>query len=783
MDASTHFISAFKIIIKLTEPYEYLMKATLFDHSIYKNMENPFFSGFRLPCLDLYHNHGALPPDPIYQITVVKKMYQELREEEYLADAIKLAWHNGRNVGVNITLKSNGLRVNVSHTHHNAVLCLLFIACMFNDINMISYIISLDNFPINNAKNNLRCSILQYVIIDRDKSTEEKTKIIEILLKHPRINVNKRMTSKYFNGTPLALAKRKPEIFKLLIEHPSIDINKSCIMDCRNRIKETILYEAVSNQDIQRVNTLLNYTIDVNKGTDEGFANKSPLYCAISRNNIEIVKVLLSHKDIDVNNGRGGITPLLHAINLSRFDIAKLLLSMPDIKIFSSIETEEIIGYNYIEDYGNKYWDSEEGDDPCKAWPIVYGKHKNGISSKINIFDLLTYENRTKSTILSEYLSEIECEIERGESEQRRIERNEDLAPAMIVELRERWHREKDEKIQSCVRRADEEYKKYIHDREALLKLITDRFGIKNSRDHLSIRVEHLEPIDSREIHILAMREAQQRLIQTQEVEIPEVPEVPISNRSKNKKFITECREEKSVTATKYNINYIGRFRTTPLIESIKAGNLRVTSILLSTPKIKMNLKDIDGRTALDYLIALDNDGYRNSHYTLDDLNNKNYIVHGPLKYLPILLKSATIDEIQNAYSTSSVERTKKLIHDILRKRVSRTIIEIDLFSNLPQLPCDVYKYIITRMLVPETKWWPAFSRHRESKMAIQIKDEVHDKLPCWGMREMLEKFVHDKTILEKYDKPLVIEVEEEVEEEVEAPPPPPRPVRLVRRV
>jgi ankyrin repeat protein len=756
-------------ILKLIQPYEYSLTETLEEHSNYRQMKNPLFSGFRLPYISTQHD------DVNNRFGIarrfVKTMYDELIKDKYIYETIELIWYNGQNIDRTINKGVKGPSINLSHKFHNAILFLLYTACTFNNKEMVSYIISLPNFPINNAKNNLRRSILHHAII------ENKKEIVEILLKEPRINVNKVISSKYYNGTPLMLANEKPEIFKLLIEHPLIDLNKVFRHTCyisvddgeKDRERITILHYAILSDNRELVKALLNsLTIDVNKKSDKE-DGRSPLYYAVSKGNIEIVKLLLNHKNIDVNKGRGGITPLIHAVNLSHFDIVKLLINMPSINIHSSVEALELYSYNYIEvdfsniEIGSSYaWNKPRERWIEKRWPFLYNTY---LVEKINIFDILTYENKTKLSLFDDYFYDIKHELEDAERQQQRIERRGDL-DVDIIGLRENFHRERDEKTNNVMKRAEKEYEKYIHDRDEVFKIITDRFGGAVSdkiEEEPNVKLEDSLFMEYHRIDKLIEKGYKiPEILEEPEIKIPQKSRVK-ENRCKNKEFIKECKEGTSLSVSKYNcnINYIGKFRSTPLIDSINEGNLRVTSILLSNPKIKVNLKDSYGRNALDYLIILDNDGrvYGNNmnhriHAELTDLNDKNYILHGPLKYLPIVLASATIDEIKDAYYKSSIERTKKLIHDILRDRVSRAITEIDLFSNLPQLPGDVYKYIIAKAMVPETKWWPKFSRHREPQIAIKINHEVHDKKPGHWMLALLEKFVDDKNVLEQYDEP-----------------------------
>ena len=110
----------------------------------------------------------------------------------------------------------------------------------------------------------------------------------------------------------------------------NIDNNKSEL-----DVKQLELLLAIKNNDIIAVNNLLKEGVNPNFQDEDGF---SPLHRAIEKNNLDLVKALLSNKDIDkeiklpqdriASDGwyLGGDTPLLYASYLGNPQIVSALL-------------------------------------------------------------------------------------------------------------------------------------------------------------------------------------------------------------------------------------------------------------------------------------------------------------------------------------------------------------------------------------------------------------------------------------------------------------------------
>jgi hypothetical protein len=88
--------------------------------------------------------------------------------------------------------------------------------------------------------------------------------------------------------------------------------------------RQTPLYIACENNREKIVKLLLTHqNIDVNMG----YYGKTPLYVACENNYEKIVELLLKHPEIDVNMKYNGETPLYNVYMINRENIVKLLLN------------------------------------------------------------------------------------------------------------------------------------------------------------------------------------------------------------------------------------------------------------------------------------------------------------------------------------------------------------------------------------------------------------------------------------------------------------------------
>ena len=152
------------------------------------------------------------------------------------------------------------------------------------------------------------------------------------------LNINVLATDSHSSMSFLYLAMEKDNIsiFKLLLSYPDIDVNIKCGY---GEYKVNIIHKT-KYYDIEFLKQLLTSPnskniIDVNSLDEDSMGM---LHKACVSGNLEIVKLLLEHPNIDVNlKNFSGNTPLHITIEYSYSDadtdILKLLLAHPDIDI------------------------------------------------------------------------------------------------------------------------------------------------------------------------------------------------------------------------------------------------------------------------------------------------------------------------------------------------------------------------------------------------------------------------------------------------------------------
>jgi ankyrin repeat protein len=160
--------------------------------------------------------------------------------------------------------------------------------------------------------------------------------VVKLLLAHKEVDVNKADN----NGKTLlfvAAAKGHVGVVKLLLAKKGVDVNKT------NQYGETPLKQAAERGHAEAVKLLLaKKGVDVNKASgyqgwidgyrfDDGYKVKlifkqTPLMEAVRNGHAEVVKLLLAHKEVDVNKAGYGGTPLLAAVARRHAEVVKLLL-------------------------------------------------------------------------------------------------------------------------------------------------------------------------------------------------------------------------------------------------------------------------------------------------------------------------------------------------------------------------------------------------------------------------------------------------------------------------
>ncbi|OHS98013.1 hypothetical protein TRFO_35704 [Tritrichomonas foetus] len=173
---------------------------------------------------------------------------------------------------------------------------ILQIACSHQDHEFVSFLLLYPRIDVNyDPHSDFKNVPLMFAI------RKECVKLVELLLKHPFIDVNF-CSFKRKGSTPLAksiiqLTKNKNdehyktnmEITKLLLNHPSVDVN-SCLLD---KTRNTLLIFAIQNHAIEVVDILLeNRNVDVNIHNKNG--STAFLESIISKQE-NIAKKVISH--------------------------------------------------------------------------------------------------------------------------------------------------------------------------------------------------------------------------------------------------------------------------------------------------------------------------------------------------------------------------------------------------------------------------------------------------------------------------------------------------------
>ncbi len=133
----------------------------------------------------------------------------------------------------------------------------------------------------------------------------------------------------YLEDSPLvkAIEKNNLSVFKALLRRPDIDVNIK-------GIQETPLTQVVENDNKQMLNALLKAKFNIKPNLENNLGN-APLHTAVNNRNVEIVKKLIGHPDIDINLKRSldMLTPLDIAKQKNYPEIIELLEPKPTTPI------------------------------------------------------------------------------------------------------------------------------------------------------------------------------------------------------------------------------------------------------------------------------------------------------------------------------------------------------------------------------------------------------------------------------------------------------------------
>lgn len=209
---------------------------------------------------------------------------------------------------------------------------LLHFACCYNQIEIVQYLLELENINVN-IKENEKLTPLHIAVRFGNE------KIIKLLMTRHEINVNSKNKDLF---TPLhyAVKYRYINIVKILLDHPDIDINSL------NKSYNTPLHIACFINEPEIAKLLLNQ-----KNINFNFQNEflcSSLHLAAAKNNAEIVRLLLGTSNIMVN--------ILNANNNSAFELSLNNDDKKSAKLF--LENEEIYHNKYFLEFIENYKDS-----------------------------------------------------------------------------------------------------------------------------------------------------------------------------------------------------------------------------------------------------------------------------------------------------------------------------------------------------------------------------------------------------------------------------------------
>lgn len=147
----------------------------------------------------------------------------------------------------------------------------------------------------------------------------EKIDFLDLLISHPKINVNAIYTSVNIDeyeilkksALSIVIEEEKESFFKTLIKHSEIDYNFRAInITDKTKTYTHILHMAVDKRNTSMVKCLLSCSeIDVNiksleETNEDDFCDtieETALLKAINNDDIEIIGLLLSHPKIDLN--------------------------------------------------------------------------------------------------------------------------------------------------------------------------------------------------------------------------------------------------------------------------------------------------------------------------------------------------------------------------------------------------------------------------------------------------------------------------------------------------
>ena len=242
-----------------------------------------------------------------------------------------------------------------------------FYFCKFDYYFLVKYYLMNHDFDINFTvmnTDNIDSLILTPLLVS---VLYDNYNIVELLLKHPNIDINFKVLSKNWENNTFksnaifhAILNNNVKMLKLLLTNEKINVNdkienitleeSETIYEINSILKEIVLNTEIdsiefmklllSHQNID-INMYDEYKVISNDKSNLIYNNTTILKDIIEIENIEMLKLLLKHPKIDVNiplifsdeKEKTIFTPLCYAISHKKIEIVKLLLSHLSIDV------------------------------------------------------------------------------------------------------------------------------------------------------------------------------------------------------------------------------------------------------------------------------------------------------------------------------------------------------------------------------------------------------------------------------------------------------------------
>ncbi|GHT93616.1 hypothetical protein FACS1894122_09080 [Alphaproteobacteria bacterium] len=178
--------------------------------------------------------------------------------------------------------------------------------------------------------------------------SSSNVELVQYFLSNKKIDINK-----VNKDGDTALTNASAEVVELLLRQKDIKVDSGLLLHCCKSPTYCRNTDSENEKTAKAVKLLLQlpgHSFDVNQIFDGGGHDRTPLMFACESNNLELVRILLEQKDIDINktatDDLGDVNAFMHACHMGNTEIVKLLLQREDLN------TEQISfddGYTALE--------------------------------------------------------------------------------------------------------------------------------------------------------------------------------------------------------------------------------------------------------------------------------------------------------------------------------------------------------------------------------------------------------------------------------------------------